>query len=119
MINLMHVRKKLSAFIHEELDEKTARRVESHLRKCERCWAEYKEILHGAEMAGQVRQVQPPDELWQEIEQDIKALNSTVAKKSVVPEPLGLCMKLNIFVPKAWRRAAVLIMRLLLPRACW
>ena len=88
MINLKHVRKKLSAFIHEELDEKTTRTVESHIRKCDRCWATYKEILHGANMAGQVRTLQPPDDLWQEIEQDIKALNSTVSKRSIIPQKI-------------------------------
>jgi len=82
----MHVSKKLSAFIHEELDEKTARTVESHLRKCDKCWAAYKEILHGVEMAGQARPLQPPDDLWQEIEKGIKALNSTVSKKAFIPE---------------------------------
>jgi len=104
MINLMHVNKKLSAFIHEELDEKTARRVEGHLRKCDRCWAEYKEILHGAEMAGQVRPLQPPNDLWQAIEKDIKALNSTVSKTAFIPEKVT-----SSWVPKLAGAVAVVL----------
>ncbi len=106
MTNLMHVSKKLSAFIHEELDEKAARSVEAHLRKCDKCWAAYKEILHGAEMAGQVRPLQPPDDLWQEIEKGIKALNSTVSKKAFIPEKVT-----SAWVPRfAGAMAVVLVL---------
>ncbi|MEK7830620.1 MAG: zf-HC2 domain-containing protein, partial [Acidobacteriota bacterium] len=65
---LNHVSKKLSAYLHGELQTEDARRVAEHLRGCRSCRAEFEEIEFGAQMAGQLRREQAPESLWAELE---------------------------------------------------
>ncbi|HVF92454.1 MAG TPA: FecR domain-containing protein [Blastocatellia bacterium] len=63
-----HVSKNLSAYCHAELPPEEARRVASHLIKCERCRSECDEIELGIQFARQLPAVAAPEGLWSEIE---------------------------------------------------
>lgn len=63
-----HLGSKLSAYLHGELPPEEARRIAEHLRDCQRCRAEYKEIEFGAQMAAQLVREQAPESLWNEVE---------------------------------------------------
>ncbi|MGH9800277.1 MAG: zf-HC2 domain-containing protein, partial [Blastocatellia bacterium] len=65
---LNHISKKLSAYLHGELQVEDARRVAEHLQSCNHCRAEYEEIEFGANMAAQLRREQAPESLWAELE---------------------------------------------------
>src|SRR5262249_20223734 len=53
-----HVNKKLSAYLHGELDQEESRRVAEHMLACRRCRDEYEEIKFGARLAGRLSQLE-------------------------------------------------------------
>ncbi len=63
-----HVREQLSAYCHDELDAKAARRVAEHLIACRSCRAQFEEIKAGVKFAEQLPLVKAPDSLWSELE---------------------------------------------------
>jgi len=65
---LNHVREQLSAYCHDELDAKAARRVAEHLIACRSCRAEFEEIKAGVKLAEHLPLVKAPDSLWSELE---------------------------------------------------
>jgi predicted anti-sigma-YlaC factor YlaD len=70
-----HVNKKLSAYLHGELDQEESRRVAEHLMSCRRCRDEYDEIKFGAQLARRLSddlaRAQAPAALWAELEEMI------------------------------------------------
>lgn len=74
MISL-HVTSKLTAYLHKELSEHAARRVEMHLQKCESCLAHFNELEHAEKAALQRPLFAPDEDLWTRIEAGIMAHN--------------------------------------------
>jgi predicted anti-sigma-YlaC factor YlaD len=62
-----HVENKLTAFLHEELNERTARKVRSHLQTCETCQAQLQQLKQADEAAQQRPLFTPDENLWANI----------------------------------------------------
>jgi FecR protein/Putative zinc-finger len=75
-----HVTKKISAYIHGELDVEESRRVAGHLRECDRCRREHDEIKLGAHLAGSLTKLSAPAEMWGEIEALLDAQTRKTAR---------------------------------------
>jgi anti-sigma factor RsiW len=72
---MRHVKKHLSAYLHGELDDKTAARVETHLHICDKCRKASEEIRTGAEFAEMLARQSLPEETWQDIRQELLSSN--------------------------------------------
>ena len=81
-----HVKRDLSAYCNGELAENDSRRVSEHLLVCQSCRREYEEISQGVRLAGQLRKLGAPDEIWTGIEAQIEA-NSIVAQDGILRSP--------------------------------
>src|SRR5215831_4716456 len=81
-----HVKRDLSAYCNGELAENDSRRVSEHLLACQSCRREYEEISQGVRLAGQLRKLGAPDEIWTGIEAQIDA-NSIVAQDGILRSP--------------------------------
>src|SRR5215831_13775712 len=76
-----HVKRDLSAYCNGELAENESRRISEHLHACQSCRREYEQINQGVRLAGELRKLAAPDEIWNGIEELI-AGNNTVAPDS-------------------------------------
>jgi Protein of unknown function (DUF1326)/Putative zinc-finger len=65
------VRKNLSAFVQGELERRTEDLVRFHLKDCPSCRDELAEIQDGIRLAGHLKVVPAPSELWESIEERI------------------------------------------------
>jgi hypothetical protein len=63
-----HVTEHLSAYDHGELSTDERLLVESHLRGCAKCRADYDEIHFGIRLASQLSLSSAPDSLWNELQ---------------------------------------------------
>src|SRR5215471_7518329 len=81
-----HAKRHLSAYCNGELAENDCRRVSEHLLVCQSCRREYEEISQGVRLAGQLRKLGAPDEIWTGIEAQIEA-NSIVAQDGILRSP--------------------------------
>ncbi|MGH9937047.1 MAG: zf-HC2 domain-containing protein [Blastocatellia bacterium] len=91
-----HVNKKLSAYLHGELNQEDSRRVTEHLGACRRCRDEYEEIKFGAQLArrlsNDLARAQAPDGLWSELAAMIERGEHTQRKPLFVWPPLKIAM---------------------------
>jgi predicted anti-sigma-YlaC factor YlaD len=91
-----HVNKKLSAYLHSELDQEESRRVAEHLSGCRRCRDEYEEIRFGARLAQRLSddlaRAQAPDGLWGEIATMIERAERTRRNPLFVWPPLKIAL---------------------------
>jgi len=81
-----HVKRDLSAYCNGELAENESRRVSEHLLACQSCRREYEQISQGVRLAGELRKLSAPDEIWDAVEELIGA-NNTVAQDGALPGP--------------------------------
>jgi hypothetical protein len=70
-----HVKRDLSAYCNGELAENQSRRVSEHLLACQGCRREYEQISQGVRLAGELRKLSAPDEIWNGIEDLIEGDN--------------------------------------------
>src|SRR5262249_40715698 len=68
-----HVKKQLSAYCNGELADAESRQITEHLLSCRKCRREYDQINLGARLAGELRKLTAPDEIWTGIEELIEA----------------------------------------------
>jgi predicted anti-sigma-YlaC factor YlaD len=91
-----HVNKKLSAYLHSELDQEESRRVAEHLSACRRCRDEYEEIRFGAQLAQRLSddlaRAQAPDGLWGEIATMIERAEGARRNPLFVWPPLKIAL---------------------------
>ena len=66
-----HVDDRLTAFIHDELDETAVRMVERHLDECDACRAELAELQRTDALVAGLATVEAPDDLWPAIERHL------------------------------------------------
>ena len=62
-----HVIRHLSAYCHGELSINERLLVETHLRECRRCRAEYDEIRFGARLASALSLSDAPESTWNDV----------------------------------------------------
>jgi hypothetical protein len=79
-----HVTEHLSAYDHGELSTDERLLVESHLRECAKCRADYDEVHFGVGLASQLSLSSAPDSLWNEIH------SATTNRQQRFPIPLAL-----------------------------
>ncbi len=95
-----HVNKKLSAYLHGELDHGEADRVAAHLLDCRRCRDEYEEIKFGARLAERLsadmaRDRAPDgalDRVWDELAATIERAGAERRKPRFVVAPFKIAL---------------------------
>lgn len=94
-----HIADQLSAYLQNELTDKQASQVESHLSTCKACKKECEEIEQGIFLAKQLSLSKCPDLLWNGVESQLK-----LQEKAVTNRPSSIYQ----FFPKTtWSKAFV------------
>ncbi|MBN8724198.1 MAG: von Willebrand factor type A domain-containing protein [Acidobacteria bacterium] len=92
-----HIADQLSAYLQNELTDKQASKVESHLSTCKACKKECEEIEQGIFLAKQLSLSKCPDLLWNGVESQLK-----LQEKSVTNRPSSIY---QLFPKTTWSRA--------------
>lgn len=92
-----HIADQLSAYLQNELTDKQASQVESHLSTCKACKKECEEIEQGIFLAKQLSLSKCPDLLWNGVESQLK-----LQEKSVTNRPSSIY---QLFPKTTWSRA--------------
>jgi len=80
----------ITDYIDKELDEKTMKEVEAHIKICEGCGAFEKSLIQAAvEPFKGVRDINPPEYLWRRIKEGIERENAPKARWMFsIPRPV-------------------------------
>jgi len=77
-----HVKNKLVAFLHDELNEETAFNVATHLSQCEECRAEFEELKFGDELVKSLASDSPSETIWLNIRENLTESSLIKPKRS-------------------------------------
>jgi len=96
-----HITEKLSAYLNHELPQVEQQAVGEHLLNCQNCRNEHNEIKFGAALASNLKRADAPENLWNEIENDLDG-----RKQSQISL---ISSQFSFFNSRGWLAAAALL----------